>query len=338
MPGPGGGALPTITLPCLGGGTSVDLSTLKGPLVLSLWQAGCAPCREGDAGAAGLRRPVRRAGAGPGHRLRRPATPAPRSRRPASARSPTRRWRIPAVTSRASTSSRRSRGMPTIVLRRRRRQDRLPAVRRRRLGRRGGRPGPRAPRSRSLTPDLPDWLRPVEEAARSITVHDLTRFMPPGGRGAPRERRADALRRGPGGARRCCSPSAATPCAPTPARSPSPAARSTRVRPLGRPRCARRRRRPASTRRASRCSPSCRRSGFPPSNFSVTPVLAWWREPSAVHAVSAGRGARGLPGADQRAARPAHRITVTMPGGWRSPGLPDRRRPRRHLLGLHRRA
>jgi thiol-disulfide isomerase/thioredoxin len=45
-PGPGGGALPKITLPCLGGGTSVDLSTLRGPLVLSLWQAGCAPCRK----------------------------------------------------------------------------------------------------------------------------------------------------------------------------------------------------------------------------------------------------------------------------------------------------
>lgn len=44
-PGPGGGALPAITLPCLGGGTSVDLSTLRGPLVLSLWQAGCKPCR-----------------------------------------------------------------------------------------------------------------------------------------------------------------------------------------------------------------------------------------------------------------------------------------------------
>ena len=28
-------------------------------------------------------------------------------------------------------------------------------------------------------PSLPDWLRPVEEAARSISVHELTRFMPP---------------------------------------------------------------------------------------------------------------------------------------------------------------
>jgi len=45
-PGPGGGELPAITLPCLGGGTGVDLSSLRGPLVLSLWQAGCEPCRE----------------------------------------------------------------------------------------------------------------------------------------------------------------------------------------------------------------------------------------------------------------------------------------------------
>lgn len=45
-PGPGGGALPAVTLPCLGGGKSVDLSTLRGPLVLSLWQAGCEPCEK----------------------------------------------------------------------------------------------------------------------------------------------------------------------------------------------------------------------------------------------------------------------------------------------------
>jgi thiol-disulfide isomerase/thioredoxin len=46
VPGPGGGELPAITLPCLGGGAGVDLSSLRGPMVLSLWQAGCAPCRE----------------------------------------------------------------------------------------------------------------------------------------------------------------------------------------------------------------------------------------------------------------------------------------------------
>ena len=45
-PGPGGGELPEITLECLGGGTSVDLASLRGPLVLSFWYAGCAPCKK----------------------------------------------------------------------------------------------------------------------------------------------------------------------------------------------------------------------------------------------------------------------------------------------------
>jgi thiol-disulfide isomerase/thioredoxin len=45
-PGPGGGAMPDVTLPCLGGGTSVDLASLRGPLVLSFWYAGCPPCKE----------------------------------------------------------------------------------------------------------------------------------------------------------------------------------------------------------------------------------------------------------------------------------------------------
>jgi thiol-disulfide isomerase/thioredoxin len=46
VPGPGGGALPEVTLKCLGGGSSVDLASLKGPLVLSFWFAGCVPCKE----------------------------------------------------------------------------------------------------------------------------------------------------------------------------------------------------------------------------------------------------------------------------------------------------
>ena len=41
-----GGTLPRMTLKCLGGGTSVDLSTLKGPLVINLWWEGCVPCQK----------------------------------------------------------------------------------------------------------------------------------------------------------------------------------------------------------------------------------------------------------------------------------------------------
>lgn len=45
VPGAADGALPAVTLPCLGGGPDVDLSTLAGPLVVNLWASNCAPCR-----------------------------------------------------------------------------------------------------------------------------------------------------------------------------------------------------------------------------------------------------------------------------------------------------
>ncbi|MEP9362580.1 TlpA disulfide reductase family protein [Nocardioides sp. CN2-186] len=38
------GGLPDVTLPCLGGGPDVDLSTLQGPMVVNLWQSFCKPC------------------------------------------------------------------------------------------------------------------------------------------------------------------------------------------------------------------------------------------------------------------------------------------------------
>ena len=45
VPGEGAGELPDITLPCLGGGTSVDLSSLTGPAIINFWSSNCGPCR-----------------------------------------------------------------------------------------------------------------------------------------------------------------------------------------------------------------------------------------------------------------------------------------------------
>lgn len=45
-PGPGGGSLPDLSLPCLGGGPDVNLASLKGPLIINLWFSGCGPCRD----------------------------------------------------------------------------------------------------------------------------------------------------------------------------------------------------------------------------------------------------------------------------------------------------
>jgi 8-oxo-dGTP pyrophosphatase MutT (NUDIX family) len=60
---------------------------------------------------------------------------------------------------------------------------------------------------------------------------------------------------------------------------------------------------------------------LPPSNFAVTPVLAWWREESPVAVVDPAEVHAVLRVPIAELLDPAHRVTVTHPNGYSSPGF-----------------
>lgn len=60
---------------------------------------------------------------------------------------------------------------------------------------------------------------------------------------------------------------------------------------------------------------------LPPSNFAVTPVVAWWRDPHAVEPVSTEEVHAVYRVPISELTDPTHRITVRGPSGWVSPGF-----------------
>ena len=60
---------------------------------------------------------------------------------------------------------------------------------------------------------------------------------------------------------------------------------------------------------------------LPPSNFVVTPVVAWWAQPGPISAVDHGEVARVLRAPLSELTDPARRFTVTHPSGFAGPAF-----------------
>ncbi|MDN5746578.1 MAG: CoA pyrophosphatase, partial [Nocardioidaceae bacterium] len=60
---------------------------------------------------------------------------------------------------------------------------------------------------------------------------------------------------------------------------------------------------------------------LPPSNFAVTPILAWWREPGPVRVASPQEVHQIHRVGLNELFAPEHRIAIRHPGGWTGPGF-----------------
>jgi 8-oxo-dGTP pyrophosphatase MutT (NUDIX family) len=168
---------------------------------------------------------------------------------------------------------------------------------------------------------IPAWLATIRDAARTVTGEDLTRFLPPEGSDARPgavlmlfgegqrgpdlllTERAHDMRSHPG---QVSFPGGSVD--PTDASPVAAALREAQeevgVDPAG-----------------VDVLGSLPELWLPPSNFAVTPVLAWWREESPVGVVDPREVHAVYRVPIEELLDPAHRITVTHPSGYSSPGF-----------------
>jgi len=177
------------------------------------------------------------------------------------------------------------------------------------------------PSDPARSPALPGWLEPLREGAQAIRPDELTRFVPPED-GRTREgavlvlfgegprgpdvlltERARHMRSHPG--------QVSFPGGSVDAEDPSPEAAALRegqeetgLDPSG-----------------VDVFASLPQLWLPPSNFAVTPVLAWWREESSVSVVDPGEVHAVYRVPVEELLDPRHRISVRHPSGWTAPGF-----------------
>ena len=168
---------------------------------------------------------------------------------------------------------------------------------------------------------LPEWLEPIRRGAADITAEELTRFVPPEGADTRRgavlmlfgegaagpdlllTERAHDMRSHPG---QVSFPggSVDTDDASPQATALREAEEETGLDPTG-----------------VEVFATLPELWLPPSNFSVTPVLAWWREESPVSVVDPREVHAVYRVPVEELLDPRHRISVRHPSGWKGPGF-----------------
>ncbi|WP_232525028.1 NUDIX hydrolase [Nocardioides mangrovicus] len=168
---------------------------------------------------------------------------------------------------------------------------------------------------------LPGWLEPVREGARTITADDLTRFVPPEGSDARQGAVLMLFGEGPAGPdlllternhqMRSHPGQLSFPGGSMDPGDDGPVAAALReayeetgLDPAG-----------------VEVIGTLPQLWLPPSNFAVTPVLGWWRVESPVSPTSPEEVEQVLRVPLAELLDPTHRVTVTHPSGYRSPGF-----------------